>query len=428
MRRPIIVVSVCVAAVLIGLSWHARRFRAPVAKCPLPHAAYVWQRVWGGSVREAVRRAAPDLSGFVVLGAEVTWVADQFLVARVPLDYEALRSAGRPVGVAVRVGPYAGSFDDSSAALLSDLAKSLVARVQTERLALREVQLDFDCPESKLDGYRVWVQAVRSAIAPVPLRITVLLCWLDQPAFGPLAAATDGYVLQVHSLQRPKGADAPVTLCDPLTARRAVTKAGRLGVPFEVALPTYGYVVAFDGEGRLVRLAAEEAPGPWPAVARLRDIRADPVELARLVRAWTSERPPSMKGIIWYRLPTDTDRLNWRWVTLRRIIRGEMPRFELRAEGRWADDGSLQIELVNDGEADMPLDREIVVSWPDARLLAAQGLNGFELADKVPTAVSFRAGQGLAIRHIPPGEHRVVGLVRLSARTPVVVRLASCPR
>ena len=53
-----------------------------------------------------------------------------------------------------------------------------------------------------------------------------------------IVAASDGYVLQVHSLEKPNGFDAPFTLFDPQVAVAAAVKASSFGVPFRVALPT----------------------------------------------------------------------------------------------------------------------------------------------------------------------------------------------
>jgi hypothetical protein len=43
----------------------------------------------------------------------------------------------------------------------------------------RELQIDFDCAESKLDGYQVWVEAIKYKISPVPVTITALPSWLN---------------------------------------------------------------------------------------------------------------------------------------------------------------------------------------------------------------------------------------------------------
>ena len=84
-------------------------------------------------------------------------------------------------------------------------------------------------------------------------------------------------MLQVHSLERPKNFDAPFTLCDANAARRAVTWAAKIGVPFRVTLPTYGYLVAFAPGGQFVGLSAEEtaaAVGSTTGAVRVAQHRA----------------------------------------------------------------------------------------------------------------------------------------------------------
>jgi len=200
---------------------------AAVAAAPLPHDGYVWQRAWNESVREAVTQHATKFQSIVVLGAEVTWKDKQPQITRVAVNYESLRAAERPVGLALRIGPSAGPFrsNDAVAFALIKLARSLIAEATTNGVSLAELQLDFDCAESKLDGYRVWVETIRRQIPPVPLVITALPSWLKQPAFAKLAAASDGYILQVHSLERPRGFNAPFTLCDPAAAKRRGARA-----------------------------------------------------------------------------------------------------------------------------------------------------------------------------------------------------------
>lgn len=82
--------------------------------------------------------------------------------------------------------------------------------------------------------------------------ITALPAWLNQPAFKRLISAVDDYVLQVHSLERPNSPEAAFTICDPAAARRAVERAAQFAVPFRVALPTYGYAIAYDRQGHFI--------------------------------------------------------------------------------------------------------------------------------------------------------------------------------
>ncbi|MEK7780060.1 MAG: DUF3142 domain-containing protein, partial [Verrucomicrobiota bacterium] len=205
---------------------------------------------------------------------------------------------------------------------ICNVAAGIVNEARTNRVPLAELQIDFDCAESKLDGYRVWIEAIQRRVAPVPVTITALPSWLDSRAFKRLAAVATNYVLQVHSAERPRSFDAPFTLCDPRAAQRAVERAGHIGVPFRVALPTYGYVLAFEPGGKFISLAAEGPRPNWPTNAQLRTIETDERELAELVRGWTASRPVALRGVIWYRLPVTTDKHNWKWEELDAVMRG----------------------------------------------------------------------------------------------------------
>jgi len=55
----------------------------------------------------------------------------------------------------------------------------LLAEAKTNQLKVRGLQIDFDCAESKLESYRVWIEALRQHISPAPLTITALPSWLS---------------------------------------------------------------------------------------------------------------------------------------------------------------------------------------------------------------------------------------------------------
>jgi hypothetical protein len=379
----------------------------------LSQDVYVWQRDWNQPVRQAVAEHGSNFQEIIALKAEVTWHKGEPQLTQVPLNYAALKDANVPVGLALRIGPYPGPFssDDKAAVFLSGLASAIVAEAKAGGLKPCELQMDFDCASSKLDGYRVWVAAIRRKVARVPVTITALPDWLDQSSFARLAAATDGYVLQVHSLKAPVSASTPFTLCDPAAARRAVDRAGELGVQFRVALPTYGYLVAFDRAGKFAGLSAEGPNRSWPPDAQVREVRTDPLEIARLVQIWMDHRPAAMRGIIWYRLPVAGDSLNLRWPTLAAIMAGHQPREQVHAVVRRVEPGLVEISLVNDGELDISSRLAVEVRWQNARLVAGDGLGGFDLADDGPSAVRFQTDNNNC--RLPAGEKKIIGWLRL---------------
>lgn len=232
--------------------------RHPHASGPLRQEAYVWQRSWSPAVQEAVRRT-PGISGLVVLAAEVDPRQGSPRVVRIPLE-PSLKDPGKPVGVALRVTAFPSRFADEPA-LLAALIQDVILEAETKRIALSEIQIDYDCPASKLDDYRGLLPLLRRATAPIPLTLTALPSWMGQRrAFAKLIAAADGYVLQVHSLTPPTGPKEDFSVLRAGEAREWVETAARFGRPFRVALPTYGYLAAFDSRASSWALGRGAAP------------------------------------------------------------------------------------------------------------------------------------------------------------------------
>jgi hypothetical protein len=410
------------SAVLCAAVWRATHPAGARASGPIPHHAYVWQRAWTGEVRRAVTDADPNLVRLVALAAEVQFHAsDPPRLVRAALDYAALLASGRGVGLALRVGPYPGPFrhDDAPATFLADLAESIITEARRAGLMPAELHVDFDCAESKLDGYRLWLEAIRPRAAPTPVTVTALPCWLDRPAFGRLIAAADGYVLQVHSVQPPRASPGEMVLCDPAAAAEAVERAARFGRPFRVALPTYAYLAAFDASGRLLGLSAEGPSANWPDDADLRAVRSDAGAMAGLVRAWTADRPAAMAGVIWYRLPVAGDRWNWRPPTLSAVMAGRTPRANLHAHTRRVEPGLVEIELANIGDADAVAGVSVAVGCDGADVLAADALGGFRCVASPRGGLLLCGPQASPAPLLGPGQRRMIGWVRLRSQKEV---------
>ena len=402
-----------VTAALISLRAIVCCAAAPLPS--LPQDAYVWQRAWGAPVREAVRDHGAAFNQLVALRAEIGFMAKQPQIENVAIDYAALMNLEKSVGLALRIGTYPGPFvaSDPVTKTLTNRVASILAEARNRGVPVSELQLDFDCAESRLGGYAVWLGAIRKVTGHVSLVITALPSWLNRPEFKNLIAHTDGYVLQVHSIERPKGADAPLSLCDPAAASAAVKRASALGVPFRVALPTYGYLVAFGANGKFIGLSAEGPAPSWPDGTTIREVRSDPQVIAGLVQSWATNRPPNLTGIIWYRFPIADDILNWRWPTLSAMVSLRSPRESFRAESRRVEPGLVEISLVNDGELDISSRLAVEVRWSrggGTRLLAADGLRGFEVAEQDVSVLRLKS----KLCRLPAGERQVIGWLRLS--------------
>lgn len=317
----LLLIAVNVAVVLVAYFLNP----SPRTSGALRQDAYVWQRAWTQPVREAVSAYGTNFSELIILRGEIVWNNSKPEFIRASVDKALLAELKRPVGLALRIGTYPGPFTNNDAAIqfICETAAAIVADAKSNGVNTAEMQLDFDCASSKLDGYCVWVEAVKRRVAPLPVSITALPNWLKKPAFARLAEIATNYVLQVHSAERPKSLEAAYSLCDPSAARRAAERAGKIGVPFRVALPTYGYELAFEQQGDFISLAAEGPRPDWPSNAIIRKVDSQPGEISELIREWTADRPEAMHGVIWYRLPVKTDRHNWDWKTLQGVMRGK---------------------------------------------------------------------------------------------------------
>jgi len=361
--------------------------------------------------------------GSLVLAAEVEFRPDAApRVARVAPDYASLRESQRPIGVAIRVAPWSGPLDGHrpEAKFLVQLARDILSDARQHGIEPSQLQLDFDAATRQLDDYRRWLNALREAIAPTPLVFTALPTWLDSLAFARLVQSADSYVLQVHSWEAPRAPNQPFTLCDPERAKRAIAKAARLDRPFWVALPTYGYRAWFDARNRLLGLSAEGLDLMASDAVSAREVRADPVIMASLVRWLRTHRPERLRGVVWYRLPLPEDRLSWNERTWQTVMRGQTP----TAKTEWvlkktadglieiALHGLIEIALQATGNADSALDTSLTLDWRQARLLAADGLANFALERTAPASARLRPPDSPP--RLAPGQRLAIGWLRFN--------------
>ncbi len=429
-RRQIQAIPGPAWAALLALAFTAAGCgRVPRVHGPLEHDAYVWQRDWSTNVIESVAVHGPAFRRLVILGAEVSWRDGQPRVVRVPFRLpEPGGTTNRPLaapGIALRIGPFPGPFlpGDASTRWLAGTVRSLLEEARRLGFTPSELQLDFDCAESRLEGYRVWVEALRREAAPVPLFITALPSWLKRSSFAGLARSADGFILQVHSIARPRNAGDPFQLCDPEAALRAVESAARVGVPFRVALPTYGYLVAFGANGEFLGASAEGPPPQRPAQSTLHELSADPAAMSRLVMTWTGDRPSAMRGLIWYRLPVAGDRFNWRWPTLGTVMTGHAPRSRLEARARESMPGLFDIELQNSGDADRSGPVGIRAHWTRSSLVGRDGIRGFATQSGGLGDVLFTN----AICRLRAGDTAGIGWIRLDSSVALTLEVLSPP-
>lgn len=361
----------------------------------------MWQRRWSGAVAASVQ--ASPVPSLLVLAAEVSWVESTPSVAWSGMDHRLLAQRGEPIGLVIR----SDAFAPGGADVVAGVVAEALGRAAAAGLEIDEVHLDVDVPTARLGEYVAWLSAVRAVSGGLPLTVTSLPDWLRSEDAGAMLQQTDGHVLQVHWLRWADQPSGPMTVLVPAEATRAVERAGELDAPFRVALPTYGYTVLRDADGDVIDVVAEEMGARLPPGATAELVQSDPTQLASLIRGWTRARPSRMRGVIWFRLPVDTDQNNWPQATLSAVMEGRVPRHELEVRAVPSGGGLHDLVVHNPGEVRAPVPR-VAVNW-DGDLEATDALRGGHWRTGRRCGVLTPGGDSLA-----PGDSTAVGWFRLT--------------
>jgi hypothetical protein len=399
----------------------------PGSQEPLRQRGYLWQRDWTNAVAESVAEADRRLDGTVLLGAEIVWTGKTPSAIKASIDWDKLKGAKKPLAIALRMAPFSGPFatDDATIQEIARVAKSLLEDAKKYGVTVEEFQLDFDCAQKNLAGYRRWLSILRAVVRPIRFVITALPSWLDEPEFSKLVGDVDGYVLQVHSVPTLQESGHAV-LCDPKLARKWVTKAAKLGRPFSVSLPTYRCLAGYDANGKLYGVAFDSVQPSWPNGTRVVEYSVDADEIADLVAEWKTTRPKELRELLWYRVPVASDLRNWRWPTLAAVMSGRRPahRLEVLSEG----ENPVDVSITNTGEADEQRNPIVTVNWDaDAGLVASDALPGWTVKIDPPSRNSGAASNQRAVfsqasdyrLRLSPGSRRSIGWLRYDRATHV---------
>ncbi|MGZ0654830.1 DUF3142 domain-containing protein [Coraliomargarita sp. W4R72] len=387
------------------------------AEASMSQEAYVWQRSWGARLVTAVEEQARHVDGLTVLTAELmSGPNGEPTGVRVLPDLNVLKSSGRPITFAIRVGQYSGPFDEEAAMtryLLHEIDQVL-QRAKSADLKPAAVEVDFDCATRQLEGYAVWLRLIRQQLNGVPLSITTLPTWMNRPrAFAQLVDETDHFVLQVHSIQRADRYDSKVTLCDPNLAKKWTQAAGRFNKPFHVALPTYAYRLGYNAAGELAEVAAEDASPIQNPNWRYRVIRAEPDDMASLVRSLQDSRPERCLGVIWYRLPIGQERHNWDFQTWLSVMAGRGRTATWLLESKQLSDGLIEVTLLQQSEVATEPPSEVLVTWDGAAPLAWDGQRNYSVTAVNDQSLLWKWPENMSAPLLEQGTRWTIGWLRM---------------
>jgi hypothetical protein len=362
----------------------------------LPQDAYVWQQRWTPSLIEAITLSAPAVDTWHVLAFER---AASGRARRIETDLGALRASGRP---AIPVFRWEGRLSTADQPALALEIRDVVQAWTRAGLAVGEIEIDYDSAVSGLRDYAALLDGLRRDLEPpLAIWITALPAWLESRDLERVLEASDGAILQVHSVDNPRhrlfDRDAAGRWLEAFEARGAK--------PFRISLPAYGSRVMFDSAGRVAAVESEALVGPGDTPAE--EMIAPPAEVAAFLADLGRPTVPRLAGIVWFRLPTSQDRRAWSSATWRAVMRGDPAESHVRVRAVVsATPGVVDLVLADDGEIDGVL--PAALSLPE-NCVAADAVNGYVLSRSPGGAFEFdRATEGL----LRGGARRVIGWAR----------------
>lgn len=312
------------------------------------HDAYVWQRAWRQPVKEALVQSAPVVRAWHILVAQIDARGAMQTVA---FDANAVAATQRPAIAVVRIEDtsLAKRHIDRIAALLNGWA---------DNPQVIGLEIDHDAAAARLSDYAAFLGILRTRIDPkISLSITALPDWLDAPGFPLLLRQADEVVLQLHGI--------PVTGSSVFDAEQAqgwIGKMARFGKPYRIALPNYGSRILQNAKGALLGIESEQIANLPPENGR--EIFSSPGELAGFVDALTKRPHPLLRGIVWFRLPVDSDTRAWRRATWHAVLqhRYAAPRLALEFRATPGRLGAGTLVLANRSAFDGELPAYIATS------------------------------------------------------------------
>ena len=309
------------AKLIFALTVSAACWQLPMAKNIDNPVFYIWQRDWTPEVSETAMSCRRSIY---------------------PLAAEFVRHNGGIKVESVRIPGQITSRHDLT--LVYRIHSRLLGRITAKQLVreinkyqVKNIQLDVDCPQSKLKLYGKLVTNLKKLLPERHFSVTVLPCHLSEPDFRDLAGLVDYYVLQLHGIDVPKNINGDCRLIKREIAMPAIRRAKKLALPFKVALPSYAYRLNFvPGSGRFTGLNAERVP--WPDKNYKSRLTTIDFKLLHDILFYR----PNL-SVIWFRLPMPGDSLNLDMSTLNQLENGKIPVPEVKIYCRHTADTRYEL-------------------------------------------------------------------------------------
>ena len=380
----------------------------------LAEEVYLWQRVWTKEVKEALPLAEAEFDTIAILGVELNWrekTGWDVNFFKDSLDYSANNFKAI---IDVRIGSEVAKSQWSKSALA--VIDDVIARLPEAN----RIQLDYDCPTSELRGYLYLIKHLQNKFPSRKFEITALPTWLTNKHFKLLVKRLDRYIMQVHGVSG-YGLNK---LCDIDYTLEVADKCHQLGVPYLLALPTYAHAINYDKQGVIKQVISEG--GNMQQGLDYNYLRADAQEITALVSGLRLSHPKLLQGLVWYRMPVSTDKMNWTWKTLTKVRSAEYNQAKLSVVKNQDSSGLYEIAIVNNSSQRLDYPKSLTISWMDDFCIGGDGYKAYQwqIINRQNQAEFIQLRTDIHL--INPGESISIGWLRLTQpKTQIKIKFPS---
>lgn len=359
----------------------------PIAE-PMQTGFYVWQRAWTPAVQSAITQSQELSDGYWLTAGTVNPDWQSLNTHLEESDWKFIKTLHKPITLVYRIHHNPKRWLSNNEYefmnhLLIQPVMSIIHHAREQGINITGLQIDYDCPTSKLSFYTDWMAKLHDDIEGVELSITALPTWMTSRYWKKLVKQTDYYVLQIHSFEIPAQNGQLKPVFDDKNYPNYMQTAHETRHPFFLSLPTYGYRVYFDQDGQYLRISAE---GFTPLLQKgysVKAVMADAESLANVVKSLKDNRPPYCRGVLWFRLPVEADELNWSYEALQAVMQGEIPSLQFHAEIKTINPQLAEIWIHNTGEQHTPNQIALQLEINPDAVLAYDMMSGYQTVDGI---------------------------------------------
>ncbi|TGO02825.1 hypothetical protein PN36_18445 [Candidatus Thiomargarita nelsonii] len=357
---------------------------------------YLWQRAWTPQTQAGIARAVEYANGFMILAGEFDLKEKRLNFRRVHIKWDTLSTPRISVTLVFRIRTPISSFLSAGqikkvGTFLNDRFNKIIKEAHNKGVQVVGIQLDYDCPTSKLTDYRKLLAYVMTHHPKWIWSITTLPTWSSHADFKKLVASLNYFVLQVYTFERPQQLGDDLAIVHTTQVYDYIKQVSEIKTPYYLALPTYGYAVIFDESGRFVGLEAETPSHQWPPTYAIKEVMSQPTDILPIVTKLKAYPPKGMLGIVWFRLPIDGDMYNWSWPTLRAVMAGKLPTITFQVEVRKVHDSLYEVWVKNPEKSGYFGRIDIIIKQTECRIVAKDTLRGF--SERVSDRVHILTGK-----------------------------------